>query len=150
MTTLAMPKPSHFGWLSKVGKTLKTKDGVPIENWQLNHKPDADVLSEWAVHFRNHYCDDKQIDLLRKGTRLTRSEYLVNLKFPDANIKPGPSIRSGDFAEILVADYVEYILKFWVPRIRYADKTMRNESKKGSDIIGFRFQQAGKSSREKQ
>ena len=101
---------------------------------------------KWAVHFRNHYCDDKQIDLLRDGTSLSRSEYLVNLKFPDAAAKPGPSIRSGDFAEILVADYVEYILKFWVPRTRYADKTVRNESKKGSDIIGFRFQQGGKSS----
>ena len=141
-----MPSPSHVGWLAKVGKTLKTKDGVPIEIWQLNHKPDADVLSKWAVHFRNHYCDDKQIDLLRDGTSLSRSEYLVNLKFPDAAAKPGPSIRSGDFAEILVADYVEYILKFWVPRTRYADKTVRNESKKGSDIIGFRFQQGGKSS----
>jgi hypothetical protein len=136
----------HIGWLAKASKVFQTKDGLPIEIWDLNHKPDARVLSEWAKHFRNHYCDDKKIDLLRKGTPHSRSDYLLKIKFPDDTKAPGPSIRSGDFAEILVADYVEYVLKFWVPRTRYDDKTVRDESKKGSDVIGFRFQHVGKSS----
>ncbi len=137
---------AHIGWLTKSSNTLRTKDGTPIELWELKHEPDARVLSEWAKHFRNHYCDDKQIDLLRAGTPHSRSDYLLKIKFPDANKKPGPSIRTGDFAEILVADYLEYVLNFWVPRTRYDDKTVRNESKKGSDIIGFRFRHTGKSS----
>jgi hypothetical protein len=51
----------------------------------------------------------------------------------------GPGTRSGDFGEILIADYLEYVLEYWVPRTRYLDKTVRNESKKGCDIIGFRL-----------
>ena len=132
--------PSHLGWLVKTGKVLRTQDGVPIELWTLNHQPNSKILSAWAKHFRNHYCDDGQIDLLRNGTGHSRADYLTKLKFPDAHATPGPSIRSGDFAEILIADYVEYILGYWVPRTRYDDKTIRNESKKGSDTIGFRFQ----------
>jgi hypothetical protein len=138
--------PSHVGWLTDSGKSVCTNDGAVIEIWTLNHAPDAKILSEWAKHFRNHYCDDQQIDLLRNGTPHSRADYLTHIKFPDANSRPGPSIRSGDFAEVLIADYVEFLLGYWVPRTRYDDKTVRNESKKGSDVLGFRFQQANESS----
>jgi hypothetical protein len=117
---------------------------VPI--WTLNHAPDAKILSAWAKHFRNHYCDDRQIDSLRKGTTLSRADYLTQMKFPDASEAPGPGIRSGDFAEILFADYVEYLLGYWVPRTRYERKAVRNESTKGSDILGFRFQRVDRPS----
>jgi hypothetical protein len=144
---MSTPAPlAHLCWLTKSSKMIRTKDGTSIELWNLNHTPDTGVLSAWARHFRNHYCDDKQIDLLRAGTSYTRSDYLLKLKFPDAAQKPGPSIRSGDFAEILIADYVEYMLRFWVPRTRYDDKAVRNESKKGSDIIGFRFRYTDRAS----
>lgn len=97
------------------------------------------MLSVWAKHFRNHYCLDSEIDSYRKGYNCTRSEFLNNIKFPDSSVPPGPSIRAGDFGEILVADYLEYFLQFWVPRTRYGNKAIRNESTKGSDIIGFKF-----------
>lgn len=141
-----MPAPAHLGWLTKSPKTLRAKDGTVIELWELNPKPDGRILSGWAKHFRNHYCEDGKIDLLRKGTPHTRAEYLRKLKFPDEKAAPGPSIRAGDFAEILIADYVEYLLGYWVPRTRYDDKMVRNESTKGSDIIGFRFKHADKPS----
>ena len=136
--------PPHVNWLKDSGRRVRTKDGAEIAIWKLNHALDAKILSAWAKHFRNHYCDDKQIDLLRKGTPHSRADYLVQLKFPDASNSPGPSIRSGDFAEVLIADYVEFLLGYWVPRTRYDDKTIRNESKKGSDVLGFRFQRTGK------
>lgn len=78
---------------------------------------------------------------MRNGTRWSRAEYLEKIKFPDKSTSPGPSIRSGDFAEILAADYLEYILNHWVPRTRYSHKTIRNESTKGADTIGFLFSQ---------
>lgn len=137
-----MSAPAHVGWLAKATKTLRANDGTPIELWELNYKPDARILSAWAKHFRNHYCEDGKIDLLRSGSPHSRAEYLLKIKFPDQHVAPGPSIRAGDFAEILIADYIEFLLGYWVPRTRYDDKTVRNESKKGSDIIGFRFQHA--------
>ena len=76
---------------------------------------------------------------MRRGTGLSRSEYLTQIKFPDRTAAPGPSIRAGDFAEILAADYLEFILDHWVPSTRYRDKTVRNESEKGADTVGFLF-----------
>lgn len=106
---------------------------------ELIHHGDEAILSAWAKHFRNHYCLDSQIDALRKGTPRSRTGYLTQIKFPDAAQAPGPSIRAGDFAEVLVTDYVEFAMRLWVPRTRYDHKVARNESTKGTDIIGFKF-----------
>ncbi|WP_211107098.1 Hachiman antiphage defense system protein HamA [Azospirillum thermophilum] len=105
---------------------------------ELKYHEDDAVMSAWAKHFRHHYCDDEELRIMVKGSKKTRSEYLHAIIFPDESSAPGPSIRSGDFAEILLADYLEYALGYWVPRNKYAEKGARNESVKGSDIIGFR------------
>ena len=62
----------------------------------------------------------------------------MKIKFPDKNQDFGPATRSGDFTEILLADYVEYILNFYVPRTRYERKITRNSSSQGSDLIAFK------------
>ncbi len=138
----------HTKWLVNTGEKLKTSDDEEVEVWDFRHKDDDDVFSAWAKHFRNHYCLDTEIDYCRKGLGCTRAEYLNRIKFPDLKVAPGPSIRAGDFGEILVADFLEYLLGFWVPRTRYGDKTIRNESTKGSDTIGFHFVDESKSTRD--
>jgi Cap4 SAVED domain len=97
------------------------------------------LIGTWASTFRQQYCADEDIDKLALGTGLTRAEYLTNLVFPDERSAPGPSIRAGDFAELLVADFVEHLLGYWVPRAKYAEKAVRNESVKGVDIVGFQL-----------
>lgn len=131
--------PLHIKWLVDTGELLKTSDGQDVKVLELNHDSCEQILSSWAKYFRNHYCLDTEIDFFRNGTSYSRADYLKNIKFPDASKAPGPSIRSGDFGEILIADYLEYILGYWVPRTRYGDKTTRNESTKGSDIIAFKL-----------
>jgi hypothetical protein len=131
--------PHHVNWLINTGKILKTSEGNAIDVYELTYEKDEMTLSSWAAHFRNHYCLDTEIDLLRDGTGKSRAQYLKEIKFPDEREAPGPSIRAGDFGEILVADYVHFVLKYWVPRTRYANKIVRNESTKGTDIIGFKI-----------
>lgn len=127
----------HIAWLVDTGERLKTADGREVEIWELRHQDDDNVLSAWAKHFRNHYCLDTDIDFMR-GNR-SRADYLNDIKFPCQTSKLGPSIRAGDFGEILVADYLQWVLDFWVPRVRWGAKVVRDESPKGSDIIGFQF-----------
>ena len=119
--------PGHINWLVDTGQKLKTADSKIIRVMEFRHQKDDKVLSEWAKHFRNHYCFDCEIDDLRRGTVYSRAEYLENIKFPDASVAPGPSIRAGDFSEILIADYLQYLLGYWVPDNRYCDKIIRNE-----------------------
>jgi Cap4 SAVED domain len=98
------------------------------------------VLSAWAKHFRNHYCSDCDIDALRASR--SRKDYLEQIKFPSATSQLGPAVRAGDFGEILVADFLQWILGYTVPRVRWNTKVVRDESPKGSDVMGFRFQDA--------
>ena len=127
----------HIEWLVDTGERLTTADDKEVEVWEFRHQPDEAVLSAWAKHFRNHYCLDTEIDFFR-GPH-SRADYLTCIKFPSSSGGLGPSIRAGDFGEILVADYLQWVLKCWVPRIRWSSKIIRNESLKGSDVIGFRF-----------
>lgn len=139
VTTLA-----HSTWLKKAAKQLETKDGRVVIVYELIvNASDEMGLKAWAKHFREHYCLDSKIDKLLKGTGKSRAEYLRDLVFPDAQDDFGPATRSGDFAEILIADLLESHLGYWVPRIRYSDKMIRNESPKGADVIGFKFADGG-------
>lgn len=130
---------AHLQWLTKSAEIISTDEGKIVEVFHLEHVANQAILSDWAKHFRNHYCLDDEIDFLRQGTSYTRAQFLLNIKFPDKAAHPGPIIRSGDFGEVLLADYLEFVLGYWVPRTRYNDKVRRNESTSGSDIIGFKL-----------
>jgi hypothetical protein len=133
-------RPPHIEWFQDTGQRRATVDRRVIELWELRHVDDPVILSAWAAHFRNHYCSDADLPDFVAGTGKTAAEYLVSIKFPDAKAAPGPSVRAGDFAEILVADFIEFILGYWCPReLRYQDRWNRNESTKGCDVIGFKF-----------
>ncbi|QGM30144.1 DUF1837 domain-containing protein [Bacillus sp. N3536] len=131
--------PTHIRWFAKTNQSISTSDGSHIEIWVLQHALDEEVLSNWAKHFREHYCYDDEIDFFREGYNYSRADFLNKIKFPDSSKTPGPSIRAGDFSEILVADYLEFILEYWVPRTRYGAKTVRNESTKGCDTLAFKI-----------
>jgi hypothetical protein len=133
-----MTAPSYLQWLTDSGTALTSACGKPIPVWVLGHDlADAKMMSEWARHFRSHYCSDGELAFL-KPSGMSNAEYFRNLKFPHQTEKPGPSIRAGDFAELLVADYLEYVREYLVYRTRYDRKTITNESTKGSDVIGFK------------
>lgn len=133
---------AHLNWLNDTKERLQTADGKQVEVWEFLHKDDKKILSSWAKHFRNHYCLDTDIDSMRVNR--SRSVYLNEIKFPSKTSNLGPSIRAGDFGEILIADYLQWILNFRVPRVRWGSKMVRDESPKGSDVIGFRFHKQDK------
>jgi hypothetical protein len=128
----------HLQWLVDTGEVLTTQCGQTAKVYSFNHDvTDEAVMSAWAKHLRNHYCDDSQIDILKAPGQLN-SEFLLGMKFPSQTKAPGPSIRAGDFAEILVADYLTYLCGYTVPRTRYDRKGVPNESTKGSDVLAFK------------
>lgn len=118
---------------------LYTKDGKVISVLNLASEENDEVLDEWAAHFRNNYRTLEDLDFDIEDTGKTREEFLINDVFPDTKIKPGPATRVGDFSELLVADYIEFVKKYYVPRTRYCRKTNRNMSTPGSDVLGFKL-----------
>ena len=119
-------------------QSLLTKDGKEIQVRCLEVSENDAVLDEWAAHFREQYRYLDALDMERDGTGISREEFLRDYVFT-GQAKPGPATRVGDFCEILVADYIEYIQSYYVPRIRYRSKFNRNTSPQGSDVLGFKL-----------
>ena len=142
-----MPRPGHLDWLIDTGERQATACGREIEIWEITPQEDDAVLSAWAAHFRHHYISEHDLPIMVDGTGLTNAQYLRQTLLPDRTQTPGPSLRSGDFGEILVADYIEYVLGYWCPReLRYQERWNRNDSTKGCDVIGFKFVANGQTS----
>lgn len=128
----------HLEWLIDTGETFTISCGksVPVYDFRYD-MTDSQIMSEWAKHFRNHYCLDTELPFL-KPNGMSNSDFLLTLKFPNKSSAPGPSIRAGDFSEILIADYLAFLRDYYVPRTRYDRKIIGNESSKGSDVLGFK------------
>ena len=118
-------------------KDLVTSDNKVVHIWRLESSDDEDLLTEWSTHFRRHYCSDEDLDVLREGYGYTREQFLNEIKFPSCSAL-GNATRSGDFCEILVADFAQYILNYYVPRTRYDRKVNPDSSTQGSDMLGFK------------
>lgn len=133
-------KHQHIDCLVK-RRGIRTHEGVKVNVYELQiDLLDKLTLSNWAKHFREHYCLDSHIDALMQGTpHKTRRDFLLKKIFPNTE-GFGPATRSGDFTEILIADFVESVLNHWVPRTRYRLKQIPNESPKGSDVVGMKFE----------
>jgi hypothetical protein len=129
--------PEHVKWLTDTKERITTADGKTVEVWEFCHQPDEKVLSAWAKYYRHHYCSDE--DLEDNCRPKSHTDYLRDDIFPDEKEGFGPSTRAGDFGEILVSDFFEYLLGYWIPRVRYKDRLKRNMSTQGSDMMGFLF-----------
>ncbi len=123
----------------KAEQSLYTKDGKEISVLRLEVGNEEKVLDEWAMHFREQYRYLEDLDFEIHGTGRTRQEQLRDYVFPSDSIPPGPSTRVGEFCEILVADYIEFVCNYYVPRIKYRDKFNRNVPVTGSDVYGFKI-----------
>lgn len=119
--------------LFNVAGTAKTSDGQKVEILEFDTKAAEAHIPAWAAHVRRHYCPDGDIEVLRKGTGKSRAEFLKELVLPSA-----ANIVSGEFSEILVADYIQYCLGYNVPRVRYLFGINRNVAVNGVDIVGFK------------
>lgn len=125
---------------------IKTNNGQTVIVYKLDVEDEEDTLNAWAKHLREHYCLDSEIDFFRSETGLSREEYLNDIKFPDPTTGQGAAVMSGDFAEILVHDYIEFTESYYITRTRYRDKVNRNSSTMGSDVLGYKCANVSKPS----
>jgi hypothetical protein len=120
-------------------ESINISTGEQVDVYVLEKINDATIMKEWANHFRNNYCADKLLDQLREPNKLSRKDFLLQFKFPDKSLGFGPATRTGDFAELLVSDYLEFVFDYYVPKDRYNCKFNRSNSSQGTDVIGLKM-----------
>lgn len=119
-------------------KELKTSHGKVIQVYKLNKEIlDEKCMNEWALGLRNNYVEEQIIESLVRGTGLTKEEYLKNNIFPNPNNSLGAATMSGEFGEILVYDFINFVLMYYVTRTRYLEKINPDLPVSGTDVIGY-------------
>ena len=121
-------------------KSIYTSSGKEIQVYKLNSEfLDDDSLNNWAIGLRNNYIEENLLEQAISGTGLTKKEYLEKMIFPNPGVPQGAATMSGEFGELLVYDYINYVLEYYVPRIRYFNKANPNTPIHGSDVIGYKM-----------
>ena len=127
---------SYIKYLTQENSII-TDEGKQIEIFNLDIQDDPEIFEDWAKQFRRNYCSDDELAEMIGSMNISPKEYLEKFKLPsDSGI--GLSTMSGDFGEILVSDYLQYIEEYVVPRTRYDSKVNKDTSTQGSDVLGYK------------
>ena len=133
-----MERPQYINWLiEETGVVIK--ENTPIMCFNIDYNDDTEVLDDWALHIRRNYIDDN--DLLDDSAinGMTVEQYLKEYVIPQKHEKLGPTARSGDIGEIIISDLLEFILEYSVPRYKMKNRSGKNNSQQGTDIIAYKF-----------
>lgn len=121
-------------------RELISRNGKKVNIYKLtNELLEEDILNNWASSLRNNYIEDTLLPALISGTGLTQQEYLKKNIFPDSENRQGAGTMSGEFGEILMYDYINFNLKYYITRTRYLEKVNPNIPISGSDVIGYKM-----------
>lgn len=138
-----MEKPSYVKWIVRENNVV-FEDGVALDCYLLDYSIDDEILDNWALHIRRHYISDEEliddIDLLKMPVEQYLKEYII----PQKGEPFGPTARSNDISEILFADLLEFIKEYSVPRCKQHNRSGKNESEHGTDVIGYKFHDINK------
>ena len=133
-----MLAPRYIDWfVAESGITLK--NDVPITCYKLAYKIEEEALDEWALHIRRHYESDDELTESLSVTGISAEEYLRRYVVPQKSEPFGPSARSNDFTEIMISDLLEFIHGYTVPRCKQHNRSGKNNSEHGTDILAYRF-----------
>lgn len=133
-----MDRPSYIDWIiEETGITIK--NGIPIKCYKIDYKDDDTVIDEWALHIRRNYIEDEDLlsDAMINGMSI--EQYLHDYVIPQRNEDFGPTARSGDITEILVSDLLEFIFGYSVPRYKQKNRSGKNNSEHGTDVIAYKY-----------
>lgn len=133
-----MDRPQYIDWLIEE-KDVLINGKHKVQTYRINYTKDPKVLDDFALHIRKNYIKDSELEKGAKVTGMTVEQYLREYVIPQKNEKLGPTARSADIAEIIVSDLLEYIKRYKVPRCKMMNRSGKNNSEHGTDIIGYKF-----------
>lgn len=127
-----LPRPSFIDWLAEEADVVIK--GAAVRCFKLNWSIDESRLDSWALHVRRHYMRDGELSSYVGYYGLSIDDYLQTSVIPDI-----PLIRSGDFAEIIVSDLLQFVEGYEVPRYKQHARKDKNASEHGADVIAYKL-----------
>lgn len=143
-----MERPRYIDWIvEESGVTIK--DGIQIKCYKIDYKEDNTILDEWALHIRRNYIEDEDLLSDAEINGMSVEQYLHDYVIPQRDEVLGSPVRSGDITEILVCDLLEFIFNYSVPRYKQRNRSGKNNSEHGTDVIAYKFFDGSNSPSEK-
>lgn len=144
---ITMDRPQYINWLIEEDGMV-IKENTPIRCYKIDYKADMEILDDWALHIRRNYIDDS--DLLDDSSvnGMSVEQYLKEYVIPQKHEDLGPTARAADIGEIIVSDLLEFVLKYSVPRYKMKNRSGKNNSQHGTDIIAYKFYKEDKTPNE--
>lgn len=133
-----MNPPKYIKWFAEES-AVTLEDGAPISCYRLDYSVDDTVFCEWALHLRQHYESDAELKESLDVTRMPVEQYLRTHVIPQRDDAFGPTARSNDFTEIMVSDLLEFVHGYTVPRCKQRNRSGKNQSEHGTDILGYKY-----------
>lgn len=143
-----MEIPSYIDWIvEETGITIE--EGISIKCFNIDYKEDEAVFENWALHIRRNYIDDEDLLSDAEINEMSVEQYLHDYVIPQKDETLGPTVRSGDITEILVCDLLEFVFNYSVPRYKQKNRSGKNNSEHGTDVIAYKFFNGSKKPSEK-
>ena len=131
MAEKKMDRPNYIDNIH-FSKDVLLDGGSVVHCYHLENAFDEPIINEWALRIRREYISDENLDLISKG--VDREQFLRD-KIPTKTIKYGPRTISGEFAEIIAADFRRFVLNENVFGSRNNTKATPASPIQGCDIV---------------
>lgn len=116
-----MNRPNYIEWIIEE-QGVVFNDGIPLNSYKITYDiSDEETLNQWALHIRRHYIQDNELEESLKDLPYSKEEYLKTYKIPQRGGQ-GSVSRSADITEILVADMLQFLMNYEVPRIKQLNR----------------------------
>ena len=133
-----MERPRYIDWMvEEVGITIQNR--IPGKCFKIDYKKDDTVLHDWALHIRRNYIEDEDLLSDAEINGMSIEQYLHDYVIPQRDEDLGPTVRSGDITEILVCDLLEFVFSYSVPRYKQKNRSGKNNSEHGTDVIAYKY-----------
>lgn len=123
----------------KFEKEITLGNGSVIHCYSIDNNFDEITLEDWALHIRRNYISDKSLDLICE-CGVDRCSYLLD-RIPSVSSSSLDKFKyrtiTGEFAEILVMDFREFVQNEEVFRGRWEAKATPTAPIQGCDIVSF-------------
>ena len=70
---------------------------------------------------------------------MTIKQYLHDYVIPQKGEELGATVRSADITEILISDLLEFVHQYSVPRYKLKNRSGKNNSQQGTDVIAYKY-----------
>lgn len=138
-----MDRPKYIDWIvTEEGVTLE--NNTPIYCYRIDYQANDEILDDWALHIRRQYESDEELSIDSTANHMNCEDYLRKYIIPQRDDILGPTVRAGDITEILIADLLEFILGYTVPRCKQRNRSGKCNSEHGTDVIAYRFSRKDK------